>query len=281
VFAVGSYGTILHYGGNSGSDDDAVNDDDASDDDTTPDDDTTGDDDTTPDDDTVDDDTVGLTWVSIPAGTYWMGCEPQDTNCNANENPRHQVTLSAFQITQADITQAQYQAVTGTNPSYFQPPSYPSCPDCPVEQVTWYNADDYCAAVGGRLVTEAEWEYAARAGTSTIYICGDDPSCLDSIAWYSSNSGDTTHPVCQKAPNVWGLCDMAGDVFQWVNDWYDANYYSVSPTDDPPGPATGVYHVLRAGSWNNAYDYYLRASARDCLNPDYAVMNDGFRCARD
>ena len=147
--------------------------------------------------------------------------------------------------------------------------------------MTWYNAYDYCTAVGGRLPTEAEWEYAARAGTDTIYICGDDPSCLDSIAWYWENSGYTTHPVCQKTPNAWGLCDMAGNVWQSVNDWFDPDYYSVSPPNDPQGPATGGYRVLRGGGWSADNYYFLRASVRNYANLGGAGKVFGFRCAWD
>ncbi len=271
-------------GGNSRqADDDTMSDDDLAptDDDTTPtDDDTTPDDDTT-DDDAIDDDSGELTWVSTPAGTFWMGCVPEDSDCFDDEKPQHQVTLPAFQITRSDITQAQYENVTGRNPSYYQEATgYPPCPNCPVEMVTWFDADFFCQAIGGRLPTEAEWEYAARAGTDTIYLCGDDPSCLDSIAWYGEGAAGTTDPVCQKKPNAWGLCDMTGNVFQWVNDWYDANYYSVSPSNNPPGPTTGEFRVYRGGSGFNDLSC-LRASRRFSDTVNFRSPDQGFRCARD
>jgi formylglycine-generating enzyme required for sulfatase activity len=149
-----------------------------------------------------------------------------------------------------------------------------------VEEVSWFDADSFCQKIGGRLATEAEWEYAARAGTDTIYICGDDRSCLDSIAWYWNNSGETTHPVCQKTPNAWGLCDMTGNVWQWVNDWYNESYYPISPVNDPPGPATGSERVLRGGSWQYS-PRFARPSVRFKFNPDYRLNYLGFRCTRD
>jgi hypothetical protein len=122
----------------------------------------------------------GLLWVSIPAGAFYMGCSPGDTQCLSSESPRHLVTVSAFRMTETEITQAQYEHVTGSNPSYFT-----DCPDCPVEQVDWYQAKTFCEAIGYRLPSEAEWEYAARAGTETPWTCVDSmSSCLGDIAWY-------------------------------------------------------------------------------------------------
>jgi formylglycine-generating enzyme required for sulfatase activity len=149
-----------------------------------------------------------------------------------------------------------------------------------VEQVTWTDADNFCQSLGGRLPTEAEWEYAARAGTDTIYICGDASSCLADIAWYQTNSGGSTNPVCQKTPNAWGLCDMSGDVEQWLNDWYAGNYYQESPTDNPPGADSGSFRVLRGGTWNDL-PINLRASYRHFFNPNDSDIVSGFRCAKD
>ncbi len=204
-----------------------------------------------------------------------MGCIPGDANCRADENPRHVVTVTAFEITQTDITQGQFWSVIGNNPSGFL-----SCGcDCPVETVKWSDALDFCESIGGRLVTEAEWEYAARAWTNEIYYCGNDPSCLDAIAWYSANSGGATHPVCGKQPNAWGLCDMLGNVDHWVNDWYDASYYQNSPQNDPQGPSSGTDRVVRGGSFGDDATT-LRISARGWIAPDSAVDAVGFRCAR-
>ena len=231
-----------------------------------------GDDD---DDDDDDDDTtdLDLSWVTIPGGTFEMGCVPQDADCYSNETPRHTLNISSFEMTATEITQQQYETVIGENPSDFS-----GYPDRPVETITWYEAKGFCEAVGGRLPTEAEWEYAARAGTETIYICGDSASCLSGVAWYDDNSGGQTNPVAQKTSNGFGLYDMSGNVWEWVNDWYDADYYSTSPSNDPQGPATGLDSVLRGGSWEGN-DYYLRASNRNWYSGTATVV--GFRCSRD
>ena len=237
-----------------------------------------GDDDN--DDDNDNDDVAGLDWIPIPAGSFEMGCVPQDPACQPplypDERPRHLVTLSAFQMTKTDVTQSQYEQVMGNNPSYFT-----SCgPDCPVERVTWFDARAFCDAVGGRLPTEAEWEYTARAGTTTIFYCGDDPTCMDEIAWTSDNSQETTHAVCRKSANAWGLCDMFGDVQAWLGDWYSIDYYSVSPTNDPQGPDTGIARAVRGVAWDFGYPA-TRASARDCCGPDDVLEDLGFRCVRE
>ncbi len=262
--------------------DDASPDDDDDDNDTAADDDDddasppVDDDDNDNDDNDDNDDSTGIVWLSVPGGTADMGCIPGDTNCQGDENPRHAVTISAFQITETSITQGQYQATTGQNPSGFA-----NCgANCPVETVAWANALAFCQAVGGRLPTEAEWEYAARAWTNEIYYCGNDPSCLSAIAWYSANSGGTTHPVCGLQPNAWGLCDMLGNVDQWVNDWYDPNYYASSPQNNPQGPSSGTDRVVRGGSFGDDATT-LRISARGWLDPGSALGAVGFRCARD
>ena len=263
------------------SDDDSHVDDssdDATDDETQPDD--SGDDDTILTSTTVPTTTTSITtttnfgWVSIPGGTFQMGCVPQDTNCNSNETPRHSVTISAFEMTAMEITQNQFEAVMGTNPSYHS-----DCADCPVEEVTWDEARIYCADVGGRLPTEAEWEYAARAGTTTIYYCGDNPLCLDSIAWYGDISG-ATHSVGGKETNNFGLYDMLGNVWEWCADWFDVNYYSSSPSQDPQGPTSGTYRVVRGGGWDNNAGF-LRASFRGWFGPTDRSINIGCRCVRD
>ncbi|MBN2358146.1 MAG: formylglycine-generating enzyme family protein [Deltaproteobacteria bacterium] len=222
----------------------------------------------------------GLTWVPIPGGTYDMGCSPNDTDCYSNENPRHAVTISAFELTATEITQQQYQDVIGSNPSY-----HTDCPTCPVEQVNWQQASDFCAAIGGRLPTEAEWEYATRAGTTTMYYCGDYFACLAGIAWYYDNSdtgsGRQTHPVGGKTANDFGLFDMLGNVFEWNADWFDGNYYSSSPSQDPTGPATGTYRVVRGGSFGSGdFGVGLRASGRYLSAPGVTDSVTGFRCAR-
>ncbi|MBN2358780.1 MAG: formylglycine-generating enzyme family protein [Deltaproteobacteria bacterium] len=219
------------------------------------------------------------TWVPIPGGTFDMGCSPNDNGCYANESPTHSVTITAFEMTATEITQHQYQMTMGSNPS-----NHHGCPTCPVEQITYQQALDYCTAIGGRLPTEAEWEYAARAGTTTKYYCGDDDACLDGIAWYAANSGSESHPVGEKAVNLFGLYDVLGNVHEWTADWYGAGYYAVSPAQDPTGPASGSERVYRGGSYLNSITNpnanHVRVSYRAKLNPNLDYSNHGARCAR-
>ncbi len=273
------------------ADDDDANDD--ADDDT---DDDTGDDDVDDDadddaDDDVDDDADDdwtqdplypePVWMKISSGTYNMGCSPGDEGCNPDENPLHEINVSEFMITDAEITQYQFHREMGFNPSHFKPASgYDECPDCPVEQVSWYEAKEFCLAQGGRLPTEAEWEYAARAGTTTKFYCGDDWDCLDEIAWYWDNAGDQTHAVKSKDDNEFGVSDMLGNVWEWVNDWYLSEYYENSPLNDPPGATDGEFKVLRGGSWKYDPDAYMTASDRYLHIPESKYNFVGFRCIR-
>jgi len=207
--------------------------------------------------------------VSIPAGCFMMG----STDGDYDEKPVHQVCLDAFSMDKYDVTQGAYRAATGKNPSYFS-----NCGDnCPVEQVNWNEARSYCEGQGKRLPTEAEWEYAARAGTTTRYYWGNDTSEAGRYAWYSSNSGNTTHPVGQKEPNAWGLYDMVGNVWQWTADWYAKDYYGSSPERNPKGPGSGSLRVFRGGSWRSA-PAGLRSARRDYGTPVYRRDLLGLRC---
>jgi len=216
-------------------------------------------------------------WVHIPGGSFQMGCSPADNACQDDEKPAHAVNLPSFYMTRTEITQQKYQEVIGTNPSLF-----PNCPECPVENVTWDDAKAFCEALGGRLPTEAEWEFAARGGTTTAYYCGDDPACLDNVAWYDPNGEMKTHPVAQKQPNAYGLFDMLGNDEEWVQDWYAKDYYGSSPGDDPQGPSTGDTRMVRGGAWGYPADA-LRASYRSGGGgPQTTTSNyTGIRCARD
>ncbi len=171
---------------------------------------------------------------------------------------------------QTEVTQAAYQRVTGTNPSHFHGERLP------VENLNWDDATAYCQAIGMRLPTSAEWEYAARAGSTTSRY-GE----LDAVAWHLGNSGGRSHEVGQKHPNPWGLYDMLGNVWEWVADWYDEGYYPRSPSQDPPGSSSGQYRTLRGGSWG-----YVPKSARASFyawfrpsSRNYYILDDGFRCA--
>ena len=225
-----------------------------------------------------DDDDTGegmgeLRWIPIPGGTFEMGCSPDDSGCFDDEKPRHTVTISSFHMTETEITQQQYKEITGETPSLFTGQE-----NLPVERVHWYNADDFCKEIGGRLPTEAEWEYAARAGTTTKYYCGNDPFCLDDIAWYYNNSDSQPHPVGGKIPNAWGLYDMTGNVWEWCSNWYDANFYDSGSSLNPQGPDNGEERISRGGTWTSISSH-LRISHRSRVDPGF--KGNGFRCARD
>jgi len=194
------------------------------------------------------------------------------------------VTISQdFYLGKYEVTQEQWQAVMGHNPSHSD-----GCNRCPVEQVSWNDAINFCETVSGvtgyniRLPSEAQWEYACRAGTTTEYHFGDDPGDLGDYAWHQANSGDMTHNVGEKLPNVWGLYDMHGNVWEWCNDWHRNNYYSESPSLDPIGPASsGSSHVFRGGSWYYI-DAWLRSATRHrAPDPGYSFYHLGFRVAAD
>ncbi|MFA6033050.1 MAG: formylglycine-generating enzyme family protein, partial [Myxococcota bacterium] len=157
----------------------------------------------------------GISWIQIPAGNFSMGCSPGDSLCQSFENTAHNITIAnPFWLMETEVTQKQYLKAIGSNPSYFA-----ACgEDCPVESVTWTQAKYFCTKMGGRLPTESEWEYAARAGTTTKFYCGNggDVHCPDEYAWFSINSESKTHPYKLKTANAWGLSDMLGNVFEWV-----------------------------------------------------------------
>ncbi len=212
----------------------------------------------------------GLSYVAIGSGSFTMGCSPGDLLCPASEKPAHQVTLTkGFWMGVTAVTQEAYLWVIGTRPSGFK-----GGPNLPVETVNWTEAQDYCSAVGMRLPTEAEWEYAARAGTT-----GATYGQIDAIAWHYKNSGKKTHDVGQKQPNAWGLYDMLGNVTQWTGDWY-TDKYQVGNETDPKGPASGQYRTLRGGSWNFA-SQWVRVSYRDWVVPSGRINSNGFRCVGD
>jgi formylglycine-generating enzyme required for sulfatase activity len=225
----------------------------------------------------------------IPPGTFQMGCSAsQQYGCYNWENPVHTVTLTnAFYMGRYEVTQAQWQARMGSNPSYFQSASseVPAAqvPNRPVEQVSWNTIQGFLAQTGMRLPTEAEWEYAYRAGTTTAFhgytgnLSGtNDDNLVGNIAWYGSNSNGQTRPVGGKLANGYGLHDMAGNVWEWVNDWYGG--YPADFQTDPTGPASGADRVVRGGSWGHFPDI-LRASFRYYGTPgDVSLL--GFRVAR-
>ena len=230
---------------------------------------------------------LGMTFVLLPAETFTMG-SPSDEpgRDDSDEGPQHTVTLThAFYMQQTEVTQAQWEAVMGSNPSHFS-----GCPTCPVEMVSWNDVQEFITKMNERgegtygLPTEARWEYAARARVYTAFYnggitelyCGYEPN-LDAIGWYCYNSEFKTHPVARKAlPNGFGLCDMSGNVGEWCSDRYDGNYYSISPTNDPQGPSSGSGRVYRGCGWSNIAQS-CRSASRNFMTQDARLYNMGFR----
>ena len=229
---------------------------------------------------------LGQTFVLLPAGTFTMGSPSDEPGRDLDEGPQHQVTLTqAFYMQTTEVTQEQWEAVMGNNPSFFM-----ECPTCPVETVSWNDVQNYIAQMNLKgegtysLPTEAQWEYAARAGSTTAFANGRitetergyDPN-LDVIGWYSYNSGDETHPVGRKLSNAWGLYDMSGNVWEWCQDWYDG--YSSSAMTDPTGPSFGSTRVRRGGRWS-ACARRCRSASRCSSSPEDRCNYIGFRLLR-
>jgi len=207
----------------------------------------------------------GLTYVWVPPGKFQMGCSPGDADCGDDEKPAHQVTITkGFWLGQTSVTQAAYRRVTGKDPAQHQGDKLP------VEFVDWNEATAYCAAIGGRLPTEAEWEYAARAGST-----GARYGNLGDVAWFTDNSGGQSHEVGQKPANAFGLYDMLGNTWQWVADWYGP--YPSGPQTDPSGPASGKYKEPRGGSWGSTAKL-TRASYRGWVEQEHRGGKLGIRC---
>ena len=210
----------------------------------------------------------GLRYVYVAAGEFQMGCSPGDAGCLEPEKPQHPVQLrTGFWLGQTEVTQAAYEKVTKRNPSNLKGS------DRPVEQVSWEEANAYCKDVGMRLPTEAEWEFAARAGSNEARYGN-----LAEVAWNAANSLRMTQPVAAKQPNAWGLYDMLGNAWEWTNDWYDGEYYKSSPPVDPAGPVKGDAKVMRGGAAGGNADG-VRVSRRAKREPVYRLYDIGFRCA--
>ena len=235
----------------------------------------------------------------IRPGIFLMGSPPDDAQAYGDEHPQHLVRITTgFWLADTPVTQALWQAITGENPSHFR-----GDPRRPVEQVSWDDCQHFCAQLQGlvpgppfHLPTEAEWEYACRAGTAEATYADKLKLSLDDIAWYNRNSGGETHPVREKAPNPWGLYDTLGNVREWCSDRSYRSYSesgdgesnsnsnrdrSSSPAlPDPQGPATGGYRVFRGGSWYG-HARGVRAAYRHANGPGYRSGNLGLRLARE
>lgn len=226
---------------------------------------------------------LGMAFVLIPPGVFVMG-SPEHEPGRYDDEIQHEVTISqSFYLQVTPVTQGQWRAVMGTNPSSFQN----SGEDCPVEQVSWHDTQQFIRRLNGRregtyrLPTEAEWEYAARAGSTTAFANGeiislfcDHDANLDDTGWYCGNSGWDTHPVGLKTQNAWDIYDMHGNVYEWCQDWYGS--YPTSSLLDPEGPASGFRKVMRGGSWFSSAKA-CRLATRLHMSPNSKSAFMGFR----
>jgi formylglycine-generating enzyme required for sulfatase activity len=218
---------------------------------------------------------VSMEFVLVPVGSFDMGSPDSEKGRDTDEGPVRKVQIAkAFYIGKYEVTQEQYLAAMGTNPSKF------SGKNLPVESVSWDEAAACCKKMGGRLPTEAEWEYACRAGSKTQFCYGDDLNYaqLGEYAWYSANSGSTTHPVGQKKPNSFGLFDIHGNVYEWCSDWFAP--YADAPTVNPAGASSGQYRVCRGGGWI-VNGWFCRSANRHIFSPDFRSAGLGFRVVLD
>ncbi|MCW5209962.1 formylglycine-generating enzyme family protein, partial [Desulfobulbus sp. US1] len=212
---------------------------------------------------------TGMELVYVPKGCFQMGSNEYD-----DEKPVHEVCVDGFWMGKYEVTQGQWQKIMGDNPAGFKKGD-----KYPVEQVSWEDAQKFITQLKKRsgkeyrLPTEAEWEYAARAGASYKYSGGDD---LDAVAWYGDNSGGSTHSVGQKKANAFGLYDMSGNVWEWCADWYGEKYYASSPKNNPTGPDSGTGRVLRGGGWFDR-PVYCPSVYRNDRGPGNRRGNVGFR----
>ena len=218
-----------------------------------------------------------LDMITVQGGTFMMG----SNSGSSNEQPIHSVSLSTFKIAKYETTQRLWKAVMGSNPSYFTGDDTK-----PVEKVSWDMVQEFITKLSQltgknyRLPTEAEWEYAARGGNQSLGFTYAGSNDINAVAWYNSNSVNTTHPVGTKAPNELGIYDMSGNVSEWVNDRYSETYYSISPSTNPPGPSTGTQRVLRGGYFEDVVSH-CRSAYRSGINTFGNYNYFGLRIAED
>ena len=231
---------------------------------------------------------IGMKLVLTPKGTFMMG-SPESEEARFEDETQHEVTISKdYYLGVHEVTQAQYEKVMGTKPSYFQGDEIKgSSTNNPVESVSWLDAVEFCKKLSDlpeekaagrvyRLPTEAEWEYACRAGSKSAYSFGESSKSLGDYAWFDGNSNNQTHPVGEKKANAWGLYDMHGSLWEWCSDWYDE--YPTSAVSDPVGPREGKGRVPRGGSWNTRAAH-CRTADRSRPGPSGRFYDYGFRVA--
>ena len=228
---------------------------------------------------------IKLEMVKIPAGSFLMGSADNDESASDNEKPQHRVNLQEFYLGKYPVTQEQYQAVMGHNPSNFKS-FFKDTSKNPVEKVSWDDAQEFCRKLSEktgkkhRLPSEAEWEYACRAGIQTRYYFGDNEYQLGEYAWYGDNSGSKPHPVGQKKPNNWGLYDLHGNVWEWCEDGWHENYENApkdgSSWNENNSPTS--FRTARGGSWNFDPEG-CRSAFRFGINAVVCFVNVGFRLA--
>ena len=212
-----------------------------------------------------------LEFVKVEGGTFTMG------DAAFEDAKPHKVKLRSFYMQKTEVTQELWEAVMGSNPSYFN-----GCPNCPVELVSWVDIQQFISKLNAktgktyRLPTEAEWEFAARGGKKSKGYKYAGSNEIEAVAWYFENSENKTHPVGRKKPNELGIYDMTGNVWEWCSDWYGESYYNSSPGNNPQGPDSGTYRVMRGGSWGNDAGY-CRVARRRNRNPDLRDDDLGFR----
>lgn len=225
---------------------------------------------------------AGMVMNLLPAGVFTMGGDWDAEQADENELPRHAVTFNKpFYMGSLTVTQAQWKAVMGYDPSENKGPNHP------VETVSHDDARLFIEKLNAgeatrtyRLPSEAEWEYAARAGSQSTYCYGPEVSRLPQYAWFQVNSGGATHPAGRLRPNDWGLYDMHGNVHEWCADWYARDTYAASPSGHPLGPRQGVARVLRGGDWGSGA-WYCRCAIRSLSSPQRRSPRVGFRIVKD
>ncbi|MDR1416775.1 MAG: formylglycine-generating enzyme family protein [Prevotellaceae bacterium] len=215
--------------------------------------------------------------VFVQGGTFWMGCSSeQDDDCSNNEKPVHRVNLNDFYISKHEVTQAQWKALMGTNPSNFEGDNLP------IENVSWDDAQIFIKCLNDatgkkfRLPTEAEWEYSARGGSKSEQYKYSGSNFAEQVAWSYGNSDSSTHPVGTKEANELGICDMSGNLWEWCYDWYTA--YSSLAQNNPTGALSGHSRVVRGGGWGNGARS-CRVATRSGISPGSNFVNVGFRVA--